>query len=60
MRKTNTFFASATWYEDDEVTVRSRHREPLRGRLCAGGGMSNEAANAVDHLNAKYKDEPVV
>jgi len=56
MRKTNTFFASATWYEDGEVTVRSRHREPLRGRMCTGSGMSNEAANAVDHLNAKYKN----
>jgi len=60
MEKTNTFFASATWYEDDEVFFHRPYREPLRGRRCGASGISNEAANAVDHLNAKYKDEPVV
>lgn len=55
MSRINTFFASATWYDDDdsEPLGKSRHREPLRGRLC-GTDQDHYAAEQLDHLTAKY------
>lgn len=57
MNKINTFFAAATWYDDDdsEHHVLSRHREPLRGRRCASGGMDSHSANLIDKLDSAYK-----